>query len=348
MPKNTKNTSAQSKPEIAIPQTKKHTVTKWVAGCCAVLILFFSVMMNFVLGVYVVHTVTDGIFGKGSQYDESVVASHGRRDDKIALLHLSGVIASPSDPGSLLSQQGNTQDVLNQLDVAMHDSAVQAVIIEVDSPGGSVTASEDLFQKISDVQEAGIPVVTYVHTESASGAYYATCGTDYIYANPTSLNGSIGVILQAYNYGDLLNKYGVHIETYKSGPYKDMLSGTRATTAQEKEIVQGIIDSSYNIFVDHVVKGRKLEKAAVLKVADGRVLTAQQAKDAKLIDEVGFQEDAITKAAALGNTANYDVVEYHRSGGLLSRLGGSSLGASISFVAGLLQGNTQKTGVYFL
>ncbi len=347
MPKNTKSEAKETK-SITIPAAKKHVTAKWIAGCCIFLVLFFSILGNIVLGAFAVRSIADGIFGRGSQYDEIIVESHGRRDDKIALLHLSGVISSPSDPGSLLSQQGNTQDVLNQLDVAMQDSAVQAVIIEVDSPGGSVTASEDLFQKISDVQEGGIPVVTYVHTESASGAYYATCGTDYIYANPTSLNGSIGVILQAYNYGDLLNKYGVRVETYKSGPFKDMLSGTRATTAEEKQIVQGIIDSSYNIFVDHIIKGRKLEKAAVLKVADGRVLTAQQAKDAKLIDEVGFQDDAITKAAALGNTANYDVIEYQRAGGLLTRLGGSSLGASISFVAGLLQGNTQKTGVYFL
>lgn len=348
MAKSSKKAVTETVANITIPEPKKHHASKWIAGCCIFLILFFSIIGNVVLGAYAVHTFTDGVFGHGGQYEETIVESHGERDDKIALIHLSGVIASPSDPGSVLQQQGNTQDVLDQLELIQHDSAVQAVVIEVDSPGGSVTASEDLFQKISDVQKAGLPVVAYVHTQSASGAYYATCGTDYIYANPTSLNGSIGVILQSYNYGDLLSKYGVHVETYKSGPFKDMLSGTRPTTSDEKAIVQSIVDSSFNIFVDHIVAGRKLEKAAVLKVADGRVLTATQAKDAKLIDAVGFEEDAITKAAELGTTANYDVVEYHRQSGLLQRLGVSPLGATASFVSSLLQGHTESTQLYFL
>lgn len=336
------------KPDIVIPQPqKKHRGLKWLGGCCVAILILMSIIANFVLGAFALHTALGGFIGT-SNYDETVIASRGERDDKIALLHLSGIISSPTDPQSLLNVGGSTQDVPNQLTVVEQDPAVKAVVIEVDSPGGSVTASEDLFQKISEVQKAGLPVVTYVHTESTSGAYYATCGTNYIIANPTSLNGSIGVIMESYNYGELLNKYGVHVETYKSGPYKDMLSGTRPTTAEEKEIVQGIIESSYNIFIDHIIAGRKLDKTALLKVADGRVLTAAQAKDAKLIDQVGVRGDAFAKAAELGKTANYDVIEYSQKGGFLSRLGIGKLGAATSFVTNLLEGHTQRTGLYFL
>ncbi len=354
MPKvsNTKKTAkeqAEPRPDIIIPAPhKKHTALKWLGGCCAFFLIFVILLVN-VLGIaFGTHVFFDNVFSRDLPYQETIVASHGARDDKIALIHLSGVISSANDASSVLQEQGSTQDVLNQLEMAKQDPAVQAVIIETDSPGGSVTASEDLFQKIADVKTAGKPVVTYVHTEAASGAYYAICATDYIIANPTSLNGSIGVILQSYNYGDLLNKYGVHVETFKSGPYKDMLSGARPTTAQEKEIVQGIIDNSYNIFVDHIVKGRGLDKAAVLKVADGRVLTAAQAKAAKLIDATGYEEDAITKAAELGKTESYDVVEYSRKAGFLERLGVPGLGAATSFVTNLLQGHTQATELYFL
>lgn len=173
-----------------------------------------------------------------------------------------------------------------------------ALVLRIDSPGGTVGDSQEIYEALKRVKKK-VKVVASFGNISASGGVYIGVGADYIVANPGTITGSIGVILRGNNLERLLEKIGVSFKVIKSGPYKDILAFDRELTEEEKQILQSLIDTSYNQFVQTVAEGRKLSPTTVRSFADGRVFTGEQALDLGLVDRLGTEDDARRWAAEL-------------------------------------------------
>ena len=216
--------------------------------------------------------------------------------DAVAVMQLSGAISSGSE--SYLSTPGITPDlVANLLEQAAADPAIKAVVVSVNSPGGSVVASDEIYHALLKFEK---PVVVWMGEMAASGGYYISCGSDHVFAHPDTLTGSIGVISQFFNIEGLMDKVGVDVVVITSGPAKDIGSPFREMTEEEQAIWEGVIDEVYDGFVEIVAQARGLPLEDVRELADGRVYTGQQALELGLVDEVGLLDDAIAKAAELG------------------------------------------------
>jgi protease-4 len=264
--------------------------------------------------------------------EETIVAPRAGEDGaeaKIAQISLRGIITS-AEPGSL----GETMvdDLKLQLKQAVADEKVKAIVLYVDSPGGEVTASDTIYQAVKAAR-AQKPIVVYMGSLAASGGYYIACGGSHLIANETTFTGSIGVIMQSIHYKTLLDKVGLEVLTFKSGKFKDMLSGSRDLTDEEKAYTQGLIDQTYGKFVGIVAKERKLDEAALRAgIADGRVVSGLDALKAKLIDANGSVEDAYEKAMDLGHAKGAVVIKYEsgmKLGKLLKLLGKSDHAAKV-------------------
>ena len=227
--------------------------------------------------------------------------------DKIAVITMRGLISS-SLPGSVGDSM--VDDMRAALQQARDDGRVKAIVLEIDSPGGEVTASDAIY---SAVVKAGArkPVVVYMESLAASGGYYVSCGGKFLMANETTITGSIGVIIQTLNYEQLFNKIGLASVVFKSGKFKDMLNGARPITPEERELVQNFIMKTYDKFLGIVAKERKLSADRLRDtIADGRILSGKEAFENKLIDGLGDLDDAFSKAKELGNAPDAKVVKY--------------------------------------
>jgi protease-4 len=282
-------------------------------GCLSIgllVLLVLSVLVNAVL----FFAVSTKIAGHGilppepPKFDENVVvAGKAGGDQKIALIHLRGIISS-FEPGMLTETA--IDDLKLQLKQAADDSKIKAIVVSIDSPGGEVTASDILYNAVREVRERK-PVVVYMGSVAASGGYYVACGGSWLIANDTTFTGSIGVIMQALNYQDLFGKVGLQMRTFKSGKFKDMLSGSRPITDEEQEYIQNLIMQTYGKFVGIVAKERNLPEDQLRNgIADGRVLSGKDALGAKLIDQLGNVEQAYAKAMELGNATGATVIRY--------------------------------------
>jgi protease-4 len=257
------------------------------------------------------------------EYDEEVVEEGSDPHDKIAVIPLSGMIAFEAE-GSL--GESMVEDFKLALKQAAADSNVKAVVIETDSPGGEITASDVLNDALRNF-DADKPVIVYFNAIGASGAYYMACGADWIMCNDTTFTGSIGVIISTLNYRDLFGKIGLESVVFKSGKFKDMLNGAREMSPEEKDYVQGLVMQSYDRFLGIVAASRKLDPQKLRAGAsDGRILSGTDALREKLVDQLGYIEDAYAKARELGQAPNATVVRYLRHyhfGKLLQFLGES-------------------------
>jgi len=245
--------------------------------------------------------------------------------DKVAVIYIEGVIMGGRGQAGILNEQGGTDNVIKQLHEARDNKAVKAVVLRINSPGGSATASQELGEEIKKLRATGKIVVASMGDIAASGGYWIAAVSDKIYANPATLTGSIGVYIPYSNWEELYKKIGIQQEKIKSGPHKDILSPERALTAEERAMVQVMVDDLYQQFVEVVAEGRHLNEDQVRQLADGRVYTGHQAKNLGLIDEYGNLYDAIDGAAAMvGLAPNPKIVEYGRSNPLSMLLGGNS------------------------
>lgn len=253
------------------------------------------------------------------RWEEQVVEGEGL--DRLALIEVSGVIGAPADAFSL--QLGQEQ-LLSQIRQAAADPLVQAVVLRVDSPGGGVVASSELHAELAELRAAGKTLVVSMGSTAASGGYYIATAADQIYANPDTLTGSLGVILQLVNYGEAFENLGLRAYTYKSGELKDIGSPTRPPTEEEQAVLQSVVDEAYDGFVRVIVEGRGLDEARVREIADGRLYTGAQALELGLVDELGDLDEAIAGAKALAGMDEALVVRYTESTSLrallLSRL----------------------------
>lgn len=223
---------------------------------------------------------------------------HANRD-QIAVIHVEGVIMGGRGQSGLLSEIGGTDQVIRQLHDVRDDDSVKAVVLRINSPGGSVPATQELGVEIKKVRATGKPVIVSMGDIAASGGYWLAALGDKVYANPSTLTGSIGVYMPYSNWEELYKKIGVRQEKIKSGPHKDILSPERDLKPEERAIIQTMVDDMYNQFVQVVAEGRKMDPARVRQLADGRIYTGNQAKELGLVDELGNFYDAIDGAAKM-------------------------------------------------
>ena len=330
---------------------KKRRGLKIFGGCCIFLLLFLSFGLNILLGFGLL-LGSGGNTGNSILYNEVTLEEADSFDAaKLVQINLAGPIFQDSEAAAgILGQTSNTDEVLAKLNLAIEDDSIEGVLLKIDSPGGSVTASEALNRKILEVQDAGKAVVSYIHSSGTSGAYYTAVASDSIVANPTSVNGSIGVIIQSYQYEELLNKIGVNVQTFKSGEFKDLLDGSRDITEEERSIVQGLVDSSFNIFLDRIDEGRQnLDRATIEELADGRIYTAEEAANNGLIDSVGYIEDALNVLADEAGYQEYTLIEYQRNFSFLEGFGqGFPLGIEGEILEDLKRAATGELHVLYL
>lgn len=229
--------------------------------------------------------------------------------DKVAVIPLSGTITNEGLP-SFLGLTITPDQVKEQLEKAKGDSAVKAIVLRIESPGGEVAPCQEILAQIEKVKEKK-PVVVSMGTMAASGGYYISAKADRIVALPGTLTGSIGVIAQIPNIEGLYEKLGIKVEVFKGGKYKDMYSGLRELTPEERDIMQRMTDEYYEQFVEVVAEGRGLSKEQVRTLATGQLYTGLEAKNLGLVDELGGLDTAIDVAAELAGIET-PKVEYYQ------------------------------------
>ncbi len=256
----------------------------------------------------------------------------GKGSSKILLLDLSGTLAEDLPSFSLGAPAPRVPllaRVREELAKAEKDDRVRALIVRINSPGGTITASDILYHEIlAFKQRRKIPVIAAIMDVGASGGYYAALAADTIVANPTTITGSIGVVMVTVNAQGLMEKIGVAPLAIKSGPMKDAGSPFRALTGPELAVFQNIIDEMYGRFVGLIVQSRKLPEDRVRALADGRVYTADQALRLGLVDRIGYLEDVVKLARDAAKLDEARVVMYHRPKEYRSNLYSSTLAAA--------------------
>jgi protease-4 len=218
---------------------------------------------------------------------------------KVGIIYVEGAIASGQSGSTAFSEQAVAEEIASALREAARDPGIGAVVIRLNSPGGTAAAAQEIGAEVDRLRKSGKKVVASMGDTAASGAYWIAAGTDSIVANPGTMTGSIGVIMERYDLQELYGKIGVGTETFKSGPYKDMGSSGRSSTPEEQAIFQSMIDDIYDQFVEQVAQGRQMDTAKVKALADGRVYTGRQAKELGLVDQLGDFHDAVLLAGAL-------------------------------------------------
>lgn len=238
---------------------------------------------------------------KGNNNDAKTVTV----PDRVAVINIEGTIVSGAgNSDNIFSQQSGitSGSIMQQIREAAADDSVKALVLRIDSGGGSATAAEEVGRELKRFKEkTKKPVVATMGNTGASAAYWiAVCASDKVYANATTLTGSIGVYMPYMNTEELFKKIGITSSKIKSGPYKDIMTNDRPMTPEEQAILQNIVDEIYNEFVVTVAAGRKMEESKVKALADGRVYTGLQAKNLGLVDELGDYYDALAAAGELG------------------------------------------------
>jgi protease-4 len=255
----------------------------------------------------------------------------GTGKDKVLLIDLSGVISS-DNKDSFYTYPGMVATLKEELEKAGKDDRIKAIVVRINTPGGTVTASDILYHELKAFKTAKkVPVVASIMDIGTSGGYYLAAAADTVMAHPSSVTGSIGVIMLTVNARGLLEKVGVEANAVTSGPRKDMGSPFRQMLPEERAIFQSVIDSFYQRFLEVVQEGRpNLPADQIRKLADGRIYSGEQAKAAGLVDDIGYLDDAIQSAKKKAGLTEARVVTYRRPGeyqnNIYSRLFGPSPG----------------------
>jgi protease-4 len=289
----------------------------------------------------------------GKEKIQEVTLVKSRAKEKILILDISGLISSSLNTGTFSKEGDILSRVSYRLKKASEDKMVKAVILRLDTPGGEITASDILYNEILNFKEkTGKPVLGLMMGVAASGGYYIASACDYIIAHPSTITGSIGVISIFPNLEDLFAKIGIKVNVIKSGKMKDSGSAFRDLTTEEKKIFQDIVDEFYQKFLDVVYQNRKnsLSFEELKKIADGRVYTARQAHELKLIDEIGYFDSALKKTLALASLREANVISYTYYPGRKTTIYASSLEKSFLFERKNFEDllRSLKSGFYYL
>ena len=250
------------------------------------------------------------------------------RNEKVAVIRLSGSIADSSQQGLLTTSGISPKQVRDYLGRAKSDGGIKAVVLRIDSPGGAAAASQEIASEVQHFKEVtGKPVVVSMGDVAASGGYYVSAYADRIVANPSTLTGSIGVISQFIYIEGLLEKLGLELETIKTGKHKDM--GIWPLTEEQRQIMQDITDDLYEQFVAAVAEGRGLPVAEVRQLATGQLYTGVQALNLGLVDKLGGLETAIELASSLASITIPEIEEYSPPASFIEKLLGGLTSPSL-------------------
>ncbi len=231
----------------------------------------------------------------------------------IAIIHLDGVLVSGQSGGGLWQTYTGSEAVAEQMREAIDDPHIRAVVLRINSPGGTGPGAQEISASVVRLRQAGKPVVASLADMAASGGYWIAAQCDAIISNPATLTGSIGVLMEVVNLQELYDKLGMDFETVKSGPYKDLGSANRPLEDDERAILQSMVDDIFEQFVEAVVQGRNMDYHEVMALADGRVFTGRQAEDLGLVDGQGDLEDAIALAADMAGLERWSVRALRRA-----------------------------------
>lgn len=268
-------------------------------------LLILSVTVNVILVVALISAVVE----QPQKYEEHFVTGDPSADDKVAVIYLNGVISYQMDGHA--SQEGMVGDIKEQLQQALNDDDVKAIILRINSPGGEVVASDAIYRALAAARDEKT-IVASIETVGASGAYYAALGCSHIMANDLTVTGSIGVIMNTFSFGDLMGKVGIKAHTFKSGNFKDILNPSREPTEEEQEIVRGLIMEVYKKFVGIVAEERGMTEADLQSknLVDGRIFSGANASELGLVDDVGDFDDAVDTAMSMAGISEARVVRY--------------------------------------
>ncbi len=217
--------------------------------------------------------------------------------DKVALIDVHGTISMSDDSSIFGEKRATPENFKKALKQAEGDSSVKAILLDINSPGGSVVASEEIADAIKNSKK---PTVAWLGEIAASGGYYVASAADYIVADRATITGSIGVVSMLPEYSKLMEKIGVNVSVIKAGKYKDFSTGYRPMTEEEKKMIERVVYEIYEQFISEVAENRNLSREYVSSIAEGSVYTARKARELRLVDEVGNREFALKKAAELG------------------------------------------------
>ncbi|MBG86139.1 MAG: signal peptide peptidase SppA [Verrucomicrobiales bacterium] len=354
-------------------QRQRPTKTRSGGGGWMVLAILAFIMLLGVLSLQFIDAPGMGTFSiGGSSYTDSLLeeatVKSSASPNKIAVIDLLGMISANAPGGDGMTA---VQSVKRKLNKAANDDSVQAVILNVDSPGGEVLASDDIAMAIQKFQHnEHKPVIALMRGMAASGGYYVSVPSRWIVAHELTITGSIGVIMQGLNYRGLMDKVGVTPMVFKSGKYKDMLSGFRSPGEipdEEKKLMQDLIDETYTRFTEVIKDGREYsaaennrdgmeEDARALKdnwaeMADGRVFSGKTAWENGFVDELGDMDTAIERAMKLAGISEARVVRYHvpfNFGNIFRLLGKAAEPAKVEVDLGVKLPKLEAGRLYFL
>ncbi|NYE07688.1 protease-4 [Bacillus niacini] len=297
---------------------------RWAALGIAAALFFVSVGINFLSAFAFKGVETDLselLATTELPFTEEVV-QEGNEMKKIAVLDVDGVIQDTNSAESFFQSAGyNHQGFMKKLEYIKEDDTVKGIILKVNSPGGGVVESAEIHDKLVEIQkETKKPLYVSMGSMAASGGYYISAAAKKIFASEETMTGSLGVIMQGINYEGLAEKYGVDFVTIKSGQYKDIMSPTRQMTEDERQILQRMIDNSYEGFVKVISEGRKMTTDQVKQIADGRIYDGRQAKELNLIDGFGYLDDVIQQMKNDEKLKDAKVVRYTEALGFGSLL----------------------------
>jgi protease IV len=292
---------------------------RWAALGIAAVLFIASIFINIASSIAFgnLGSFQDEWFASEEEFVEEIV-EEGNSLKSIVVLHVDGVIQDAPEAASFFQTPGyNHRQFLKMLEKAGEDQNVKGIIIRVNSPGGGVVESAEIHDEIIDIQTTyKKPIYISMGNVAASGGYYISAPAQKIYAHPATMTGSLGVIMQTLNYSELAENFGVKWETIKSGAHKDIGSPTREMTEKEREILQSMVDNSYEEFVEIIADGRELTKEKVKQIADGRIYDGRQAKQLNLVDELGDLEDTIIAMKEDLNNNDLKVIKYQTNYGI--------------------------------
>jgi len=245
---------------------------------------------------------------------------------KVAVINIQGTMITGDEPAG--SGYAASEEISNNIRNAVADKDVKAIVLRIDSPGGSPAAAQEIVDEIKRAQAHGVPVVVSMGDYAASAAYYISAPANYIIANPATVTGSIGVIWVFQNMSSAYNTSGTNYQIIKSGDMKDMGSPWRGLTDKDKEYANTVVMEVYNEFLSDISNGRNMSTSDVKALADGRIYTGTRAKQLRLVDGLGDLYDAIDKAAELGGIKEEQKVEYMNKVSLSNLLLGMDSGQS--------------------
>lgn len=302
-------------------EEKKGSLSRWLAWIFGILFVV-SVGINIILAIVLAVDMVSAIeklmkvTPKEKDYREVFVSGTPESMNKILLVPIEGLLMDESEGWFMPAGESLISSLRKKLDQAANDNAIKAVILEVNSPGGSITTSELIRHELARFKKKrrDVQIVGLMKDVAASGGYYIMMPCDYIIAHETSITGSIGVISKFINVEGLCEKIGVKFFTIQSRERKDMGSPFREMTPEERQLFKAIVDEMYEKFLKVVEEGRKgkLTRKEILDLADGMVYTGKQALEKKLVDEIGFFDNAVEKAMELARLANAKVIKYSR------------------------------------